>query len=109
MHRSTLPVLAHPLAAWILCMVAASLAGCAGYQSFREGNAQLAEGKVEPGLSNLKHAVDQSPDNVEYRRSYFTQREAAVNALLHQAEVAIDSGDFAAARDAYAKVLRVDS
>jgi general secretion pathway protein D len=89
-------------------MLCLGLAGCAGYQAYREGQSQLADGKVEPGLAKLKQAVDQSPENVEYRRSYFTERDAAVNALLHQADVATDSGDFDAAREAYARVLRLD-
>lgn len=89
-------------------MLCLGLAGCAGYQAFREGRAELADGKVEPGIRHLKQAADQSPGNIEYRRSYFTERETAVNALLHQADVATMSGDFDVARDAYARVLRLD-
>lgn len=88
-----------------LCL---GLAGCAGYQAYRDGQAALADGKVEPGLAKLKQALDTSPQNVEYRREYFTERETAVNNLLHQAQVGIDSGDFAAAREAYARVLRLE-
>jgi general secretion pathway protein D len=90
-------------------LACALLAGCAGYQAFREGQSQVADGHVEPGLSKLKEAVDRSPQNVEYRQTYFSEREAAVNSLIHQAEVATDNGDFDAARDAYARVLRVDT
>lgn len=86
-----------------------ALAGCAGYQAFREGQTQIAEGKVEPGLSKLKQAVDQSPQNVEFRRAYFTEREQAVNALLHQADVATVSGEFDAARQAYVQAQRLDN
>jgi len=96
------PVLAAALAS-------ALLAGCAGYQAFREGQLQVADGHVEPGLSKLKEAVDRSPQNVEYRQTYFGEREAAVNSLIHQAEVATDNGDFDTARQAYEKVLRVDA
>ena len=94
-----------------LCLFALLLAltGCAGYQSFREGQTEIAEGKVGPGLSKLKQAVDQSPQNVEFRRAYFTEREQAVNALLHQADVATVSGEFDAARQAYVQVQRLDA
>ena len=85
------------------------LTGCAGYSAFREGQTQIAEGKVEPGLSKLKQAVDQSPQNLEFRRAYFTEREQAVNALLHQADVATVSGEFDAARQAYVQVQRLDA
>jgi general secretion pathway protein D len=89
--------------------LAIALGGCAGYQAFREGQAQIAEGKVEPGLSKLKQAMDQSPQNTEFRRNYFDEREQAVNGLLHQADVATASGEFDAARQAYAQVQRLDS
>lgn len=96
-------------AAICLCALFLGLSGCAGYSAFREGQTQIAEGRVEPGLSKLKQAVDQSPQNIEFRRAYFTEREQAVNALLHQAEVAMATGEFDAARQAYAQVQRVDS
>src|SRR5436309_11799550 len=89
-------------------VVISGLAGCAGYQAFREGQAQLAEGQVEPGLSKLKQALDLSSENTEYRRTYFAQRATAVNALLRQAEIATETGDFDVARETYAKVLRLD-
>lgn len=91
-----------------LTAAAASLAGCAGYQSFQEGRAELAEGKVETGLTKLKQAVDQSPQNLEFRRSYFTERETALNGLFRQAELAADAGNFDAARQAYTSALKVD-
>lgn len=97
---------------WLTGMVVAAcvlLAGCAGYQAYREGQSQMADGRVEPGLAKLKQAVDQSPQNVDYRHTYFTERETAVNALLHQADVAIDSGDFDTAREVFARVLRIDA
>ncbi len=95
----------------LLCLglAAITLLGCAGYQTFREGQAQMAEGNVESGLAKLKQAVDQSPQNVEFKRSYFTERDQAVNALLHQADVGTTAGDFDAARQAYAQALRLDS
>ena len=94
--------------AWMLLLAANSLAGCAGYQAYREGQAELAEGKLEPGLAKLKEAVDQDPRNIEFRRSYFTERESALNTLLRQAELATDTSDFDTARRAYAQALKLD-
>ena len=85
------------------------LSGCAGYQAFREGRAELAEGRVEPGLAKLKQAVEQDPHNTEFRRSYFTEREAAVNTMIRQAEVATEAGDFLAARQAYEQAVKLDA
>ncbi len=84
------------------------ISGCAGHSAFRDGQAQLAEGQTEPGLASLRQAMEQNPSNNDYRRTYFTQREAAVNALLREAELALDGGDFTAARDAFAKAARLD-
>lgn len=85
------------------------MVGCAGMQSFRDGQSDLAKGKLESGLGKLKEAVDQDPKNVEYRSAYFSEREQAINGLMRQAEVATDSGNFDAARAAYQQVLRLDA
>jgi len=84
------------------------VAGCTGYQAYRDGQAQLAEGQTEPGLTKLREAMDSDPRNTDYRRSYYTQREAAVNGLLRDADLALGLGDFASARQAYDKIVRLD-
>lgn len=93
------------------CIVFAAvvLSGCAGQQAFRQGQAYLADGDTERGLAKLRLAMEQSPESTEFRRSYFTQREAVVNDLLRQAEGAIDSGQFTAAREAFSKAARLDT
>lgn len=96
-----------------LCVLAAAavvcwLSGCAGMLAYREGQSQLAKGNLESGLAKLREAVDKEPENVEYRRAYFSQREQTVNALLRQAAVASDNGDFGAAQSAYEEALKLD-
>jgi len=76
--------------------------------AYREGRSDLADGKVEPGLTKLKEAVDKDPRNVEFRQTYFSERETAVNTLVRRAELATDAGDFEGAREAYAQVLKLD-
>src|ERR1700712_3390484 len=90
-------------------VVAFSLTACSGYQAYRDGQAKLADGQPEPGLSKLHEAMDADPKNADFRRSYFTQREAVVNALLREADLALDLGDFATARLDYEKVARIDT
>jgi general secretion pathway protein D len=85
-----------------------SLVGCAGYWNFHEGKSDIADGKVEAGLSKLKEASEQSPQNTEFRSRYFTERETALNALFRQAELATGAGDFDAARQAYASASKID-
>jgi len=92
------------------CAIAALvlLAGCTGYQAYRDGQARMSEGQTEPGLAKLREAMDSDPGNSDYRRSYFTQRETVVNGLLRDADQALGLGDFAAARQAIDKVARLD-
>lgn len=85
------------------------LAGCSGYLSYRDGQADLAAGRLAQGIDKLKEATERDPQNPEYRRRYFSERDAASHALLRQAEAALDSGDFEAARVAYAQLLRLDA
>ena len=85
------------------------IGGCAGYQAFREGNAKIAEGQAEPGLTKLRQAMEHEPGNNDYRRAYFTQREAMVNGLLREADAALEQGDFNAARERFAKASRLDA
>jgi general secretion pathway protein D len=84
------------------------LSGCAGYRAYRDGENDLAAGKVESGLGKLKQAAEQSPQNTEFRRRYQTERESALNMLLRQADLATETGNFDAAREAYVQALKID-
>ena len=84
------------------------LAGCAGYQAFRDGQSKLADGQTEQGLAMLNKAMDLDPSNAEYRRTFFTQRESLLNGLLREAELALESGSFAIARQAFDKAQRME-
>ncbi len=88
--------------------VALGLAGCAGYQTFHDGQAALAQGQTELGLVKLHQAMDLEPNNTEYRRTFFIQREALLNGLVREAEQATEFGDFSAARKAYEKAARLE-
>ena len=99
---------------WRLSALAGAVAammlagGCSGYAAYRDGRARIAEGETEQGLARLREAMDADPGNGDYRRSYFTQRESAVNGLLHEAELATSMGDFATARRKLDQVARLD-
>ena len=87
---------------------AAALSGCAGYQAFHEGQAELARGNDEQGLARLRQAADAEPENIGYRNAYFSRRDAAVAELLRRADAALQHGELAAARDAYERAARID-
>lgn len=109
-RTSAVPKLPHrPVLAPLLALsVSVLLAGCAGYQSYQQGRSDLADGQVESGLAKLKEAVEHSPRNVEFRQTYFLEREAVVNSLVRRAELAVGASDFEAARQSYAQILKVD-
>jgi general secretion pathway protein D len=108
-----LPPSHRPLSALSRAVLAAlactAIAGCAGYTANRQGRSEIAEGQLESGLAKLKQATVESPQNIDFRREYFNQREAAVNALVRQAETAIEAGDFDGARAAYDSVRSIDA
>lgn len=89
--------------------VASLLAGCAGYQAFREGQSKMAAGESDQGLAKLREAMQADPSNNDFRRSYFTQRESVLNGLLRDAEAALDSGDFEGARQRFNQAARFDA
>jgi general secretion pathway protein D len=84
-----------------------TLVSCASYRSFRDGQSDIAEGRLADGVIKLKQASELSPDNGEYRRTFLTQRDNATNRLTRQAELDVASGNFDRARDAYSEILRM--
>ena len=112
----TNPMRLRPGACWLVaaaralaCAALVVLAGCAVNQTFHEGQAQLAVGQTEAGLAKLRLAMEQEPRNNEFRLAYYSQRERALNASLRDAELALELGDFDAARAAYAQAVRLDA
>lgn len=87
----------------LLCLNA-----CAGHEAFRKGQAALAEGRLEDGVAKLKEASQVAPDNIEFRRAYYTQRDNATNALLRQADAALDADEFDLAEEAFSQALRLN-
>lgn len=86
---------------------ALSLASCASYRTFREGQSDIADGRLADGVIKLKQASELAPDNDEYRRTFLKQRESAFNRMSRQAELDISSGNFDHARDVYSDMLRM--
>lgn len=88
--------------------MAGALAGCAGWQAYREGHASLARGDIEQGLARLEQATREAPDNTEYRRELIARRESIVRSGLQEGAGALDQRRFSQAQDAFARVLRVE-
>ena len=84
------------------------VAGCAGYTSYRQGSAQVADGDLVGGLEKLREATQLAPDNTEFRRTYYTQRENAIATLLRDADAALEGGRFEDAVARYERVQKID-
>lgn len=87
-------------------LAACVLAGCAGYQSHREGFSALSEGRLADGVLNLQRASEHSPADDGYRRDFVLQRDMAANRLLRQAEMAIAAGQYNEAKASYNEMQR---
>jgi general secretion pathway protein D len=62
------------------------LAGCAAQNAYREGQALLAEQKVEAGLAKIQEAMLLDPSSAEYRIAYTRAQDRVINASLDRAE-----------------------
>ena len=87
-------------------LLALSLAGCAS-TGLKEGRELIAAGKAEEGLSRVRAELDKSPDNIEIKAYYHTQRERLGSQLLVQAQQDLDAGRFDAAESKLRKVLSI--
>jgi general secretion pathway protein D len=94
----------------MLCTVvlAATLAGCAATQTFREGNALIDQGNAEQGLAKIEDAVKLDPRNAEFRIALASRRATIVNGLIAAGEAARRDGRLTDAEKAYRRVLGLD-
>ncbi len=97
-----------PRVTLIALAAALMLSGCSGFQAFHEGQAELAKGNDEEGLVKLKQAMDAEPANIEYRQTYFTRRDVLVGDLIRRADLEMQRENFAAAREAYERAVRMN-
>lgn len=92
----------------LVLIVAAVLVGCATNQAFEDGKQALIAGDQERALGLFEAASKQSPENAEYRATWFRQREIAVAKLLSQADAARSAGNRDAAAGMLERVLVLD-
>ncbi len=84
------------------------LAGCAGTNAYREGQALLAEGKTEQGLSKLEEAVRLEPRSAEYRIALSSQRASNISRLISLGEAAMREGRLTDAEKAFRQAQVLD-
>ena len=89
-----------------LALLALSLAGCAN-PGLKEGRALIAAGQPEAGIARLRQALAETPDNLELKATYHTQRERLASEWLVRAQSDLDAGHLDAAEVALRRVLEI--
>lgn len=89
-------------------LLISSLGGCAGWQSFRDGQERIAKGDIEGGLQSITKATKEAPENIRYRASLATQKERAINDLLLLSQGHISADDLDAAELTYKRILALE-
>jgi general secretion pathway protein D len=85
--------------------VALLLAGCAAQNAYRDGQALLAEEKVDAGLARIQEAIALDPASAEYRIAYVRAVDRYLNASLARAERALAEVRYDEAEAAYRRAL----
>jgi general secretion pathway protein D len=91
-----------------LALAALALAGCAAQLAYRDGNALVAEDKVEAGLLKYREAIAADPGNALYKSAFLQARDRSTTALLEQAERKLADGKAQLALQDYQRVLSID-
>ncbi len=82
--------------------------GCAGSETFRDGQELVEAGNVEEGLERVEEALRRDPDDQEIRAYFLRHRAVAVQRHLAIAENARAIGALERAEGAYQRALRWD-
>lgn len=85
------------------------LSSCASQEAFKNGKGLLEIGKPEEGLVQIKNAINEQPNNLEYRAYYYRQREVWVSKLLAEADSLRNSRRWDDAQTRYKRVLLIDT
>lgn len=88
----------------IAFLLSVFLTACADRSAIRHGQNLLAEGRIEEGLAEIQRASNEAPDNREYRKTYFRQREFYVAQLLSHADMVRQQGNLDEAEAEYLRV-----
>ncbi len=84
------------------------IVGCAADRLHREGLAAIDRGEYETGVADLRQAAVKDPSNMIFRLDLEARREAAIRALVAQADAARTAGQLDVAAITYRRVLAMD-
>ena len=95
---------------WLLTvMLVLSLAGCAGHSEFLEGKRLLQENKIAEGLTQMEQAIRKNPSSNEFKVTYASAKDRAIQGLLRHAERMLRAQRLDVAEQTYKQVLSIDA
>ncbi|AIL61934.1 secretin N-terminal domain-containing protein [Pseudomonas alkylphenolica] len=95
-------------APYLMLALCVALAGCGTSGVRKDGQALIAEGQYEAGISMLEEALKENPRDTELNIAVIQGRRQSVEALLTQADSDRSRHDFAGARMGYGRVLTLE-
>jgi general secretion pathway protein D len=84
------------------------VSSCAGERYSREGTTLFAEGRYDEALAKLERAVQEEPNNAQYRTDLIKRRVEYVSRLLNAADTERGAGKWDASEATYKRVLKVE-
>ncbi|MEG1042009.1 MAG: secretin and TonB N-terminal domain-containing protein [Pseudomonas sp.] len=95
-------------APFVMLALCVALAGCGTSGVRKDGQALIAEGQYEAGITMLEDALKENPRDTELNIAVIQGRRQSVEALLTQADSDRSRHDFAGARMGYGRVLTLE-
>ena len=95
-------------APYLMLALCVALAGCGTSGVRKDGQALIAEGQYEAGISMLEEALKENPRDTELNIAVIQGRRQSVEALLTQADSDRSRHDFQGARMGYGRVLTLE-
>jgi general secretion pathway protein D len=86
-----------------------TLSGCAAQMAYREGNSLAGGDQVEAALQKYQEALNNEPDNAEYRAAYRRTREQAIQRFTDEGDRQAAAGKTGLAAQSYMRVLGLDA
>ena len=92
----------------ILALLLSLLSGCSGYLAYQDGRDLESEGRYGEATARYFKAVQDNPDNLEYRLRLQETRENAAYEAMQSAEQLVEQGQLQAAIEAYNRAYAFD-
>ncbi|MET3120934.1 general secretion pathway protein D [Oxalobacteraceae bacterium GrIS 2.11] len=91
-----------------VAVIAPLLCSCVAQRTFNEGKDLVSQDKVEVGLQKMQEASKRDPHDVEFKTTYYRERDNAISGYLEEADRDIAAGRLLDAENLFNRVLAMD-